>query len=314
MSEAYVHRPVMVEAVLQALRVRQGGAYVDATLGGGGHAEAILEASAPDGELLGCDIDPEAVAAARSRLARFGERARIERGSYTELSRWGAAEAWDGALFDFGASSFHFDSARRGFSFQEEGPLDMRFDPDQEETAADLVNRADPEELARIFRELGDVRPARRLARRIAEARRRGSIETTRELVSLIEETLGTRRGRIHPATKVFMALRMAVNRELERIREGLEAAWRLLCPGGRLVCLTFHSGEVRAVRAFGRKLAASYETHGEVDLPEFRRPRPPQLRWIARRAIRPSQEEIAGNPRARSAALYAMEKLEALQ
>jgi len=304
------HVPVMVSEVLQYLGVRAGGRYIDATVGLGGHAEAILEASSPGGQLVGCDIDPEAVEGAQQRLQRFGDRVQILRCSYEELADRLPLEQWDGVLFDLGAGSYHFDRPERGFSFQKDGPLDMRFDPETEETAADIVNRASFEELVELFKEVGEEPFARRIARAIERQRQLAPIRTTRELALLTERVVPVRPQKIHPATRVFMALRIRVNRELERLRRGLDVARRLLKPGGRLVCITFHSGEVRVVREFGRRWSRDYDYPGEVDVPELRQPRPPQLRWVVDHAIRPTEEEIEQNPRARSASLFVLEKL----
>lgn len=214
-------------------------------------------------------------------------------------------------LLDLGVSSPQLDEAGRGFSFQQEGPLDMRMDQRQAETAARLVNEATSEELAKIFWELGDERRARQFARAIAQERERRPFETTRQLAELIER-LAPRCGRkTHPATRVFQAIRMAVNDEVGSLQQGLAGALRVLKPGGRLAVITFHSLEDRMVKDFGRVRARDYTFTGKVDVPELRKPRAPELRWVNRKAIRPGAAEIAANPRSRSAQLRVMEKLD---
>lgn len=300
----------MLEEVLVALRPRAGGVYADGTIGGGGHAEAILERSSPSGWLHGCDRDPDAVAAAKARLCRFEGRWEIRPGNYAELSSWVAASSCDGVLLDLGMNSFQLDEAGRGFSFRLDGPLDMRFDPQTGLTAAELVNTAAVGDLARIFRDLGEERQAWRVARAIERDRPSRPFARTRQLAELLERLM-PRAGRpIHPATRVFQALRMAVNDELGSLQRGLWAAWNSLKVGGHLAVITFHSGEDRLVKRFGQALEKDYEVPGEVDVPELRRPRAPQLRWVGRKPLRPGAAETAANPRARSAQLRVMEKL----
>jgi 16S rRNA (cytosine1402-N4)-methyltransferase len=211
---------------------------------------------------------------------------------------------------DLGVSSPQIDVADRGFSFQQDGPLDMRMDRRQGLTAADVVNTAEPEELAKIFAELGGERHARRLARLIVEERRVCRFETTRQLAGLIERVLPRMGHKLHPATRVFQALRILVNDELGTLRSGLHEVWQLLKPGGRLAVITFHSLDDRIVKEFGRRLERDYEWDGPVDVPELRRPRPPQLKWMVRKAILPGADELRENPRARSAQLRVMERL----
>jgi 16S rRNA (cytosine1402-N4)-methyltransferase len=300
----------MVAEVLGALEPRTGGAYVDGTVGGGGHAEAILKASAPDGRLYGCDRDGAAVEAARRRLAPWASRFEIRQGTFGELESWLRPESCDGALLDLGVSSPQLDEAERGFSFQQDGPLDMRMDTRQSRTAAGLVNEASAEELARLFRDLGGERHALRLARAIEQERSTAPLETTGQLARLIERVLPRRGARIHPATRVFQALRIAVNDELNALAKGLEVVCRLLRRQGRLVVITFHSGEDRLVKAFGRERVRDYEVPGGVDVPALRRPIAPQARWISRKAVQPSPAEQAENPRSRSAQLRVLEKM----
>ncbi|MBI3192683.1 MAG: 16S rRNA (cytosine(1402)-N(4))-methyltransferase RsmH [Pedosphaera parvula] len=300
----------MVAEVLAALRVRPGGRYADGTAGGGGHAAAILKASAPDGSLAGCDRDGAAIDAASRHLANFAGRFELRRGNYADLADWVEAGSCDGVLLDLGVSSPQLDRAERGFSFQQDGPLDMRMDTRQPLTAATLVNEAPAEELARIFWELGGERESRRIARAIEHDRAVRRFETTGQLAALIERLAPRRGKKAHPATRIFQALRMAVNDEAGELRRGLDAVVSLLNPGGRLAVITFHSLEDRMVKDFGRRETRDYTVPGEVDVPELRQPRTPTLRWVSRKAIQPSATELAANPRARSAQLRVLEKV----
>lgn len=306
----FVHAPVMLAEVLVALRPKPGGVYADGTLGGGGHATAILEASAPSGWLWGCDRDEVALEAAGLKLARFVGRFELRRVNYAEWGGWIAAGSVDGALLDLGVSSPQLDVAERGFSFQREGPLDMRMDARQPLDAALLVNEWPETELARIFWELGGERQSRRIAKAIAEARAARRIETTTQLAGLIEKVIPRYGQKAHPATQVFQALRMTVNDELGALRQGLAGAMTILRSGGRLAVITFHSLEDRMVKRFGNERSLDYTFDGAVDVPELRRPRTPELRWVQRKAIQPSTAEVAANPRARSAQLRVMEKI----
>lgn len=300
----------MLREAVAAVRPRDGGRYVDATLGGGGHAAAILAASSPNGWLYGFDRDGAAVEAAELRLARdFAGRFEVRRANFSELARWVPAGSCDGVLMDLGVSSPQLDQSERGFSFQQEGPLDMRMDSRQELTAAELINRADPEELARIFWELGGERNARRFARAIEARRAQRPFTTTRQLADLIENLAPRRGKKAHPATKVFQAIRMVVNDELSSLRAGLAAATQVLRPGGRLAVITFHSLEDRAVKEFGREASREYSFPGTVDVPELRQSRVPELRWVQRKAVMPGASELAENPRSRSAQLRVLEK-----
>jgi 16S rRNA (cytosine1402-N4)-methyltransferase len=300
----------MAAEVLDALRPRPGGRYADGTIGGGGHAAIILAASSPTGWLLGCDRDGDAVEAARARLAEFAGRFEIRRGNFADLAEWAPAAGWDGVLLDLGVSSPQLNCAGRGFSFQHDGPLDMRMDTRQSLTAAELVNGANAEELAGIFWGLGGERDARRMASAIVCGREKQRFETTRQLAELIEKISPRRGKKTHPATKIFQALRIAVNDEIGSLKRGLEAAVKTLKPGGRLAVITFHSLEDRVVKDFGRARSRDYTFAGEVDVPELREPRVPELKWVTRKAIRPGATEIAENPRSRSAQLRVMEKI----
>ncbi|MFO1497414.1 MAG: 16S rRNA (cytosine(1402)-N(4))-methyltransferase RsmH [Verrucomicrobiota bacterium] len=300
----------MVAEVLEALEPRSGGTYVDGTIGGGGHTAAILAASAPAGRVLGMDRDGAAVEAATARLQEFAGRYELRRGEFRELADWIEPRSCDGALLDLGVSSPQLDESARGFSFQQDGPLDMRMDTRQSLTAAQLVNEASPEELTAWFSELGGERHAKRIAQVIARQRSDSPMRTTRQLADLVERVVPRRGSRIHPATRVFQALRLAVNDELGHLARGLPAIWNLLKPGGRLAVITFHSLEDRMVKEFGRERARDYRVLGEVDVPELRQPVAPEAKWVAKKAIQPGPAEIAENPRSRSAQLRVLERI----
>ncbi len=306
----FIHEPVLLEEVLLALQPAAGRLYVDGTVGGGGHAEAILEASGPGGRLVGFDRDDWALAAAARRLKRFGDRLELHREPFAGLAKCLAKASCDGVLLDLGVSSPQLDEAERGFSFQVEGPLDMRMDRRQPVSAAQLVNELEAGELATIFWELGGERRSRRIARAIVEQRDMQRIETTLQLADTVERACPRRGARTHPATGVFQALRMAVNDELGQVQAGLDAAWSVLKPGGCLAVITFHSGEDRLVKQFSRRLAKPYTVRGDVDVPELREPREPLARELSRKAIKPSDAEVGRNPRSRSAQMRAMVKL----
>jgi 16S rRNA (cytosine1402-N4)-methyltransferase len=260
--------------------------------------------------LYGCDRDGAAVEAAERKLAEFSGRFEIRQGNFAELADWVPLGGCDGVLLDLGVSSPQLDEAGRGFSFQQDGPLDMRMDQRQGLTAARLLNEASVDELVRIFWELGGERDGQRFARAIVHDRESRRFETTRQLAELIER-LAPRRGRkTHPATKVFQAVRMAVNDEIGSLQQGLAGALRTLKPGGRLVVITFHSLEDRIVKDFGRARARDYTFTGGMDVPELRRPRAPELKWLQRKALKPAGAEVAANPRSRSAQLRVMERL----
>ncbi len=299
-----------MDEVLAALRPRPGGRYADGTIGGAGHAAAILAASSPDGLLFGCDRDGAAVEAANARLAEFAGRFEIRRGNYAELADWVTPQSCDGLLLDLGVSSPQLDQAERGFSILRDGNLDMRMDQRQPLTAAHLVNAAEESELSRIFWELGGERNSRRLARVIVQARERRPIETTRQLAELVERCVPRGGKRAHPATKVFQALRMAVNDEVGSLKAGLAGALKILRPGGILAVITFQGLDDRIVKDFARTGARDYSFEGEEDIPELRQPRKPDLKWEHRKAILPSETEMAANPRSRSAQLRIMERI----
>lgn len=301
------HIPVLYHEVLDLLQPQSNGRYIDGTVGAGGHTAGILEASAPDGRVLALDRDPNAIAYAQQRLADDGDRVTFVHANYADMGQLAPAHGFDtvdGILLDLGLSSRQLDAAARGFSFMQEGPLDMRFDPTQGKTAADLINNLSETELADIFWRYGEVRGSRRLAKAIVANR---PFTTTTELAQLIAAHSRSRR-RIHPATLVFQALRIAVNDELKSVETGVMAAIDLLKPGGRLAVISFHSLEDRFVKRTFRRLSRTYEKAPE--LPTGRRPLDPTVRLITRKPVQASEEEVAENPRSRSARLRVAEKL----
>ena len=301
----------MVAEVLDALKPKAGGRYADGTVGGAGHAMAVLAATSPTGWLSGCDRDGAAIEAARARLAdKFAGRFEIRRGNFAEMDGWIPAAGCDGVLLDLGVSSPQLESPERGFSFQQDGPLDMRMDDRQSLTAAELVNGESAETLARFFWGYGGERESRRLARAVVHDRATRKFETTRQLAELIERIMPRAGKKTHPATKIFQALRIAVNDEIGSLKRGLAVAVGLLKPGGRLAVITFHSLEDRVVKEFGRERTRDYTFVGPVDVPELRQPRPPDLKWVTRKAIVPGEIELEENPRSRSAQLRVLEKL----
>jgi 16S rRNA (cytosine1402-N4)-methyltransferase len=302
------HEPVLYKEIIHALQPQSGGRYVDGTLGAGGHARGIMEVSAPDGRLLGLDVDPQALAIARRILAPYEHRIHLAQASYTSLSTQLAQLGWDavdGILLDLGASSIQFDTPERGFSFQHDAPLDMRFGPHILQTAADLVNTYSERELADLIYRYGEERESRKIARAIVKAR---PIHTTRELVAVIEAVSPRRGSRVHPATRTFQALRIAVNEELGAIEEVLPQAVAALEPGGRVAIIAFHSLEDRIVKDFFR------EQSKDLVNPPYERiyeeERKATLKEVHRKPITPSEDEIQNNPRARSAKLRIAEKL----
>ena len=311
------HLPVLVEEVMSMLAPAPGSLQIDATVGGGGHTERILEATNPDGRLLGLDADGAAIARVDGRLRpRFGDRLVLRRANFREL-RAVAPDAGfptvDGLLFDLGLSSFQLADAERGFGFRTGGPLDMRFDTNRGVPAAELLATLDRTELSALFKRYGEEPQANRIANAIVAARSTAPVSTAEELAAIVERVAPgnprTRR-RIHPATRVFQALRIAVNEELDALQDGLAAAVDLLRPGGRLVVLSYHSLEDRIVKRF---FAA--ERRGCVcppELPVCVCGRNPRLRLVTRPSLTPSADEIAANPRARSARLRAAERLAA--
>ena len=299
------HTPVLYHEVLAGLKPYSGGKYIDGTLGAGGHAAGLLLQSAPDGRLLGLDWDPAALAVARQTLAPYGERATVRQASYVEMAR--AAEGFgpvDGILLDLGLSSLQLADPARGFAFQADGPLDMRFNPQQKLTAAEIVNEWPLDELAGIFQRYGEERHSRKLAQAIGAAR---PLSTTRQLAVVVAAAAGGRREKIHPATRVFQALRIAVNGELESVATVLPIAVDLLKPAGRLAVISFHSLEDRIVKSFMHEMA-----RGPADdlTQPVRPPFTPKLAEVTRKPVVAQEMEVARNPRARSAKLRIAEKL----
>ena len=292
--------------VLEALRCRPAGLYVDGTVGDGGHAEAILEASAPDGVLIGIDRDADAIRRAGEKLGRHGDRVRLVHDEFRYIDRaidglalrGRTVREVDGILMDLGVSTLHLMDSERGFSFQKDGPLDMRMDRRAPPTAADLVNSLPEQDLARILAEYGEERRARRIARAIVEARKRRKFTSTLELAEVVRRAVPpqARHGRLHPATRTFQAIRIAVNRELEYLGESLETAASRLGPGARFCVITFHSLEDRIVKRTFKALAQDLDRY----------------RLLMKKPLVPGREEIALNPRSRSAKLRVIERLAA--
>jgi 16S rRNA (cytosine1402-N4)-methyltransferase len=304
---ALPHQPVLYQQIIHALRPKSTGRYVDGTLGAGGHAAGLLAESEPGGLLLGLEVDPQALDLARRTLAPFGERASLRRASYTSLPTQMASLGWDcvdGILLDLGASSMQFDTPERGFSFLADGPLDMRFDPSNPLTAAEIVNKWPEDELADVLFHYGEERASRRIARAILQAR---PVSGTRQLADIIEKNIG-QHGPHHPATQTFQALRIAVNTELEALEKILPLAVQALCPGGRLAVISFHSLEDRKVKEYFRM--ESRDCICPPPQPECTCGHKASILEITRRPITPTEEEIKLNSRARSAKLRVAEKL----
>lgn len=309
----FVHLPVMLHEVLRGLNPRPGGIYVDCTLGGAGHSEAILKQTGPGGRLVALDQDPAALAAANNRLAPFRGRINLVRANFAKLdevlNRLGVKEV-DGILFDLGVSSYQLDNPARGFSYQHDAPLDMRMDPEQVKTAGVLVNNLPVEELAKIIREYGEERWASRIADFIGEERKRRPIETTGGLVEVIKKAVpaGARREGPHPAKRTFQALRIAVNRELEILRDAVRSAIQFLRPGGRICVITFHSLEDRIIKDLFRQLASPCTCPREFPVCVCGAKK--ELRIVTAKPVVPSVSELEENPRARSAKLRIAEKV----
>jgi 16S rRNA (cytosine1402-N4)-methyltransferase len=311
--ETFRHLSVMPDEVIQYLNPRPGGIYLDGTLGGGGHARLILERCTPGGMLIGIDQDQEALQATGQRLAEFGASAQLVHGNFGELKqhleRLGMS-GLDGFILDIGVSSHQLDSGKRGFSFQHDAPLDMRMDTSQGQTAAELLNELPEEELEQIIRDFGEERWAKRIASFIVKARHEAPIEGTLQLVDIIKGAVPKAKWdeRIHPATRTFQAIRIAVNRELENLEKGLRAAIERLKPGGRGVVISFHSLEDRIVKHIFREY-----TTGCIcprNLPVCVCNNRPRVQILTGRPGMASDTEISENPRSRSAKLRALEKL----
>jgi 16S rRNA (cytosine1402-N4)-methyltransferase len=301
------HQPVLYKEIIHALQPKSPGRYIDGTIGAGGHARGVLEACAPEGCLLGLDLDPQALALARETLAPYGKRVTLVQASYDSMIEAMRGIGWDsadGILLDLGLSSMQLDTPERGFSIHHEAPLDMRFNPGSGLSAAQLINAASESELADLFFRYGEEPRAKRIAKMIIEAR---PINTTTQLAEIVKRVYPAH-SRIHPATRIFQALRIAVNDELNVITNALPKAVSALRPGGRLAVISFHSLEDRIVKDFFRRMSQDqinppYERIYEVE-------RKAILKLINRKPITPSEEEIKANPRARSAKLRVAEKL----
>ncbi|MCX6058510.1 MAG: 16S rRNA (cytosine(1402)-N(4))-methyltransferase RsmH [Chloroflexi bacterium] len=302
------HKPVLYKEIIHALQPKRGACYIDGTLGAGGHARGILEACSPDGQLLGLDVDPQALTLSRENLAPYEGRTHLVQASYITITKQLAALQWDfvdGIVLDLGASSMQFDNAERGFSFMQVGPLDMRFGSNAFQSADDIVNTYDESDLADLIFRYGEDRDSRKIAKAIVMNR---PLRTTRELVAVIEKASPRRGDRIHPATQTFQALRIAVNEELASVESVLPQAVAALRSGGRCAVISFHSLEDRIVKDYFREQSKElvnppYERIYEVE-------RNAVVKLINKKPIVPSDEEVKGNSRARSAKLRIVEKL----
>jgi len=303
-----VHVPVLLDEVIAGLQARRGGYFVDCTVGLGGHAAAILEKISPSGRLLGIDADPEAIKISQDKLSDYGEAVTLVNDNFVNLEaiyRRYHFHPVDGILFDLGVSSLQLDTAERGFSFHLDAPLNMRFDSEQGLTASDIVNSFSEQELAKLIEKYGEERHSRRIARHIVQNR---PIATTVELARLVEQALGGKRAKIHPATRTFMALRIAVNNELQNLELALKQTIDLLRPGGRLTVISYHSLEDRIVKQFMRDAASSCLCPPGTVICHCGHT--PTLKLISRKVIKPTSLEIESNPRSRSAKLRIAERL----
>ena len=307
-GDQYPHQPVLYHEVLDALAPVSGSDYIDGTLGAGGHAEGILQASAPRGRLLGLDLDPEALAIAHQRLFTYQDRIVLRQASYQQAPEILLDIGWQhvhGILLDLGVSSMQVDRPARGFSFLEEGPLDMRFDQDSGLSAADLVNSLSEESLAKILRDYGDERYARRIARAVTKAK---PILTTQALAAVIKKAVPHYSANIHPATRTFQALRIATNQELQTLTDSLPKLTQCLAPHGRIAVISFHSLEDRIVKGFFR--TESSDCICPPERPVCTCGHSATLQVLTKKPIRPGTKEIQNNPRARSARLRVAEKI----
>lgn len=303
----------MANEVLRLLAPRRDGVFLDGTLGGAGHARLILEATSPGGILIGMDRDAAAISAAKAKLAVFGDRAIFRQGNFSDMNAHldDLGIDWlDGVLLDLGVSSHQLDTPCRGFSFRDDGPLDMRMNSAEGVSAATVIAEADVDKLKRIFREYGEERWAGKIARAIVNDRETSPFVTTLQLAELVSRVVPASKGpqRIHPATRIFQALRIYVNGELDSLRTGLDASWRRLKAGGRLVVISFHSLEDRIVKQTFRALATGCICPPRLAVCACGHQ--PFVRVLTRKAVRATEHEVDNNPRARSAVLRAMEKL----
>lgn len=307
-SKTLPHQPVLYHESLKYLQPRSEGKYIDGTLGAGGHAEGILTASSPEGMLLGLDVDNQALNIAKKRLSIFGNRCIVRQASFAEMIVQIKSLEWscvDGLLLDLGLSSMQLDTAERGFSFLKEAPLDLRFNQNEGMTAADLINMFSEKEIANTIWNYSEDPRSRQIAKLIVENR---PISTTTELAGLILRAYLGKRGKTHPATRTFQALRIAVNNELEVLEKGLENSLKALCVGGRIAIITFHSLEDRIVKQFFRRESKNCICPPEQ--PFCTCGHQASLKVITKKAVKPSNEEIANNPRSRSAKMRVAEKI----
>jgi 16S rRNA (cytosine1402-N4)-methyltransferase len=304
------HVPVLVNEVLELLDVKDGGVYVDGTAGSGGHSKAMLKA-AEGSFVLAIDRDTEAVERTSRRLDEFGDRVKVVQGNFSEIGakvRANGLDRVDGILLDLGVSSEQLDVGGRGFSIRNDGPLDMRMNMEEDMSAESIVNTADAMELADIFRKYGEERRSMPVARAIVRARKNGPIRTTGELAEIVARVFGGRRSKIHPATRVFQALRIHVNKELEMLERGLVEGLGLLSPGGRFAVISYHSLEDRIVKHFFKKHAGRWESLQEGGRAWIGAD--PAVKLVTRKPVIPSSEEIERNSRARSAKLRVAERV----
>lgn len=306
-KQGYFHQPVMVNQVLEGLAVHPGGWYIDCTVGEGGHSSLILNASSPGGHLLGIDRDPQALQVASQRLSDTDGHYQLVQGNFAQvfqIARENSFAPADGVLLDLGLSSLQLDGEERGFTFRKDQPLDMRFDPDDETTAAEIVNTHSDQALADLLWRYGEERRSRTIARALVRNR---PFLTTAELAQIVARAVGSSRARIHPATRTFQALRIAVNRELENLQNALPAIVNLLRTGGRLVVISYHSLEDRIVKEFLRENThqSSHATQEAIPGKETR----PNIKQLQRKPLKPSREEIEQNRRSRSARLRVAER-----
>lgn len=307
-----LHTPVLLQEVLVALDLRAGGRYLDATFGRGGHSAAILERLGPEGAVIAFDRDPAAIAAGRERFANDG-RMTLVSSAFSRLStvvaQMGLVGGIDGVLLDLGVSSPQLDDATRGFSFMQDGPLDMRMDDSTGASAADFVAKAPEHEIARVIREYGEDRFAKRIARAIVAARREAPIVRTLQLAQIVAQSIPVREPGKHPATRTFQAIRIQVNQEFEEIRAALAGSLAVLAPHGRLCVISFHSLEDGIVKRFMQQ--QSQEDPVYAGLPDVPAHAQPKLRRVGK-AIHPSEQEVAANPRSRSAVMRVAERIAA--
>jgi 16S rRNA (cytosine1402-N4)-methyltransferase len=310
--EITIHQTVLLHEIVQALNLQRGGRYIDATLGEGGHTKAIVEQDKQI-KVLGIDWDHEMLGRAKKRLQAWKERCFFEKGNFADMKLIADKYGWhsvDGIVMDVGFCSAQIESAQRGFSFKLNGPLDMRMDQDRKIKAMDIVNNETEENIVHILKSYGEERSARRIARRIMEERNLSPIQSTEQLADIIVKVKGWQRSRIHPATKTFQALRIAVNEELDNLERGLKAAVNLLKEGGRLAVISFHSLEDRMIKHFFKEHEGKWVSLAQGGQQWIGKN--PPLKRISKKPIQPSEYERMDNPRARSAKLRIVERVSA--